>query len=64
MPISTTTTDVNGDYIFTDLPFGDYVVVQTQPEGFKDYSQVDGGDDTDSNSTISVENRISGNIGP
>ncbi len=32
----TTTTDVNGDYSFTDLPAGDYTITESQPAGFED----------------------------
>ena len=31
-----TTTDANGDYIFPDLPAGNYTVTETQPTGFDD----------------------------
>lgn len=43
----TTMTDVNGDYTFTDVPPGDYQVVEQQPSGYNDQSEVDGGDDGD-----------------
>ena len=34
--IATTTTDANGCYEFTDLPPGDYSIVELQPDGFLD----------------------------
>ena len=45
----TTTTDVNGDYSFTDLRPGDYTVTETQPVGYGDGGETAGsagGDDT------------------
>ena len=44
-----TTTDVNGDYSFTDLRPGDYTVTETQPTGYGDGGETAGsagGDDT------------------
>lgn len=44
--IQTTTTDENGDYCFDDLPPGDYLLREQQPDGFDDgidtVGQVDG----------------------
>ena len=34
--VATTTTDANGCYEFTDLPPGDYSIVELQPDGFLD----------------------------
>ena len=34
--VATTTTDANGCYEFTDLPPGDYSIVELQPDGFID----------------------------
>lgn len=58
-PVDTTLTDINGNYSFTDIPFWDYIVVETQPSGFRDYSQVEWGSDGDSNTSSVVTNRIS-----
>ncbi|MGL4461148.1 MAG: SdrD B-like domain-containing protein, partial [Planctomycetia bacterium] len=38
----TTTTDANGNYTFSDLPAGTYVVTQTQPAGFASGSETAG----------------------
>ena len=43
----TTTTDGNGNYIFDNLLFGNYVVVETQPAGLDDVSENEGGADND-----------------
>ncbi len=43
----TTTTDANGDYLFTDVLPGEYVVVEVQPDGYANVTEVDGGDDAD-----------------
>jgi len=40
-PIATTTTDANGDYVFPNLPAGDYVVVEVQPPGYVDVTEGD-----------------------
>jgi len=44
-PIATTTTDSDGNYVFYDLPAGDYNVVETNLAGFSDVSDVDGPND-------------------
>nr|WP_241426128.1 SdrD B-like domain-containing protein [Macrococcus armenti] len=41
----TTTTDANGNYIFTDLPNGDYVVTFETPDGYNGPTVVNAGDD-------------------
>jgi hypothetical protein len=43
--VSTTLTDELGNYIFTELPFGDYVVAETNLQGFFDVKDKDGGVD-------------------
>ncbi|MFM2312143.1 MAG: hypothetical protein RLZZ04_1419, partial [Cyanobacteriota bacterium] len=43
--IATTTTDADGNYEFTDLADGDYVVQQTQPAGYDSVTDIDGVDD-------------------
>jgi len=45
--LGTTTTNGSGDYAFNDVPFGDYVVVESQPLGFADVSENEGGADND-----------------
>lgn len=44
----TTLTDANGDYLFDNLPPGDYQVLEVQPGGFLSVSDVDGNDQNDS----------------
>jgi len=56
--VATTKTDENGDYRFEDLSAGNYIAVETQPDGYIDVSENEGGEDDDiSNSTI---NQIAG----
>lgn len=43
----TTTTDINGDFMFDSIPVGEYQIRQQQPEGYADQSEADGGDDAD-----------------
>ena len=43
--VATTVTDSNGNYLFTDLPEGTYVVIETNLEGYLDVSDVDGAND-------------------
>ena len=42
--ILTTTTDVTGSYIFTNVAPGQYLVVETDPIGLNSTGDVDGGD--------------------
>ena len=44
-PLDTTTTDGDGNYSFTGLSNGNYVVVQTQPTGFNSVTDSDGAPD-------------------
>ena len=44
--IASDVTDANGVYTFTDILNGDYVVVQTQPDGFISVTDSDGGTDS------------------
>ena len=39
--IATDTTDENGDYLFEDLPTGDYTVQEIDPDGFASVSDMD-----------------------
>ncbi|XWJ59535.1 SdrD B-like domain-containing protein [Macrococcus sp. CCM 2573] len=43
--IATTTTDANGNYIFKDLPNGDYIVTFETPDGYNGPTVVNAGDD-------------------
>ena len=54
--IATTTTDSNGNYLFQDLIAGDYTVVETQPFGYTNISEVDGGADGDNTDNGIVNN--------
>jgi len=59
--VGTTTTDTSGNYSFTNLLAGDYVAVETQPAGFIDVVEDEGGVDNDkpNNGTI---NSIAGTV--
>jgi len=61
--VDTTTTDANGDYQFTGVPHGCYVAVETQPSGYLDVTENDGGADNDALGNTPV-NEISGTIDP
>jgi len=39
--VSSTTTDSNGDYSFTNVPVGNYVVIETDPAGFQSVDDED-----------------------
>ncbi len=43
---TTTVTAADGSYSFTDLPLGNYQVVETQPSGYLDVTDTDGGTDS------------------
>ena len=60
----TTETDAAGDYAFTDVVAGDYIAVQTQPAGFTDVSEAEGGTDTDDASNPADNNQIAGTVEP
>ena len=45
--VATTTTDTDGNYVFSDLTSGNYVVIETQPAGLNDVSEDEGGIDND-----------------
>ncbi len=58
--IDTDVTDSNGNYSFTDLPAGDYLVEQSQPGGYDSVSDEDGSSDGDGgDSDTGVDNSIS-----
>ncbi|MEY2857957.1 MAG: hypothetical protein RLZZ74_2269, partial [Cyanobacteriota bacterium] len=59
----TTTTDADGNYIFKDLTPGDYTVVETQPTGFGNVSEQEGGADDDQPDN-SVINSIKATVAP
>ncbi|MGL5941555.1 MAG: SdrD B-like domain-containing protein, partial [Waterburya sp.] len=56
--ITTTTTDNNGNYQFTGLANGDYVVVQAQPAGYESVTDLDGADDNQITATIAGSDSI------
>jgi hypothetical protein len=45
--VGSTQTDSEGNYCFNDIVAGEYTVVETQPEGFIDVTEVEGGADGD-----------------
>jgi len=53
--LGTTTTDADGEYLFEDLPPGDYVVTFTTPSGLTPTAAGQGGDDaTDSDASVTT----------
>ena len=50
--IASTTTDANGEYEFTGLANGDYIVLETQPIGYESVTDADGTDDNQIAATI------------
>jgi len=61
-PVGSDTTDAAGDYLVDNLPFGDYIVVETQPAGLIDVSEVEGGTDGDDNGNPADNNQISATV--
>ena len=57
----TVTTNANGEYIFTDLVPGDYIVREQQPDGYFNVRENAGGADDD-NITVTAENEISAKV--
>jgi protocatechuate 3,4-dioxygenase beta subunit len=60
--IARTKTDAQGDYAFTHLEAGDYIVKEIQPSGYFDVRENEGGDDND-NPLSTGENEISATVG-
>lgn len=56
-PVDTALTLADGTYEFSDVASGNYNVVETQPNGYTDVSEVDGGADADN-----LDNGIVNNI--
>jgi hypothetical protein len=54
-------TDSKGFYVFKDLLIGDYVVVETQPDGLIDVVENEGGDDGDRDDN-NINNAIAGHV--
>ena len=59
----TTATDAAGAYCFNDLIPGDYTVVETQPNNYFDFSEKEGGDDSDKPNN-NILNSIAGTVLP
>jgi len=60
--VDTTTTDINGSYIFIDVEPGEYTVVETQPANLVSVSEDEGGADDDAGNTT-LDNIISVIVG-
>ena len=60
-PVGTVTTDANGNYTFAGLVPGDYVAVETQPTGYLNVKEHDGGTDGDG-TDAGLTNTISGHV--
>ena len=59
--IATTTTDVNGNYVFTNVPAGSYSVVETNKTGYIDVSDKDGGNPNSISVTLTPGQSSTGN---
>jgi hypothetical protein len=60
--VARTTTNANGDYTFTELVPGLYIVREVQPDNYYNVRENEGGADDD-NTTVTSENEISANVG-
>ncbi|MEM7393143.1 MAG: SdrD B-like domain-containing protein [Verrucomicrobiota bacterium] len=60
-PLATNLTDVAGDYIFSNLLPGVYVVVETDPAGFFSTTDRDGTNDNQITLTVTSEDHLAGN---
>jgi hypothetical protein len=60
-PVTTTTTDANGLYLFTDLQLGQYVVTVTPPAGFIPTLTGAGTNATDSSTTTATSTNLTTN---
>ena len=61
--VATTTTNADGDYIFSDVMPGEYTEVESQPTDYVDVSEVEGGTDGD-NPDDGVINSIAVTVDP
>jgi len=61
--VATTVTDANGEYHFDSLPPGDYTIKETQPSGYVDVSENEGGNDNDQPND-GVVNSIKATVSP
>ena len=59
--VGSTTTNPDGSYVFTDVPAGDYTVVQTNLPGYEDVSDADGGNPNEIAVTVAPGASSSGN---
>ena len=60
--VATTLTDSEGNYVFCDLPSGDYAVTETDPDDLVSVSDVDGSDNTDNTVDVNIGGSSSLNL--
>ncbi|WP_374241629.1 SdrD B-like domain-containing protein, partial [Zoogloea sp.] len=61
-PVASTTTDANGNYSFTNVPAGNYTIVEQTPTGYLDVGDKDGGDPNMISVTVQPGQTNSGNV--
>ena len=62
--VATTTTDANGQYLFTDVPMGTYDIVITPPDNYNQTYELDGKLDGDTSVTVAPgEEKLDVNFG-
>jgi uncharacterized surface anchored protein len=60
--VQTTTTDANGNYVFNNVPAGNYTVVETNKPGYTDVGDVDGGNPNTIAVTVTPGGSSTGNV--
>ena len=56
--VATTTTDPNGDFLFEDVPPGEYIVRETDPAAYRSVSDVEGPNDNEIPVTMTGEDIV------